>query len=224
MYVNISLHDYIRGITNVNHSNSSWTLDPRIEVTATANTPAVERGCGNMVSAEFNLLYRFHSAISQRDDKWTGDFFRSIYGDKDPQDIGLMEFYQGVKKYEDSIPKEPSQRCFGGLTRDPNTGAFSDAALVGILKDSIEDPAGTLVIGILPVTYETGLTDRVRRVIRRKEYPQASTNSRDSRHHPGSKMASLLSFPRGLMLISQQAGCLIERIPSVFWPQNPRYL
>lgn len=143
MYINISLHDYIRGITNVHHSQSSWTLDPRIEVAATENTPAVERGVGNMVSAEFNLLYRFHSAISKRDDKWTGDFFRGIYGDKDPQEIGLKEFYEGVAKYEASIPEEPSERCFGGCTRDPKTGTFNDADLVKILKESIEDPAGT---------------------------------------------------------------------------------
>ena len=142
LYINISLHDYIRGITNVHHSNSTWTLDPRIEVAGTANTPAVDRGVGNMVSVEFNLLYRFHSAISQRDDKWTGEFFKGIFGDKDPQEIDLMEFYRGVLKYEASIPKEPSERVFGGLTRNPHTGAFNDADLVKILKESIEDPAG----------------------------------------------------------------------------------
>lgn len=142
LYVNISLHDYIRGITNVNHSNSTWTLDPRIEVEGTGSTPAVERGVGNNVSAEFNLLYRFHSAISQRDDKWTGVFFKSIFGDKDPQNIDLMEFYQGVSKYEAGIPQEPSERTFNGFARDPKTGTFKDADLVGILKDSIEDPAG----------------------------------------------------------------------------------
>lgn len=95
-----------------------------------------------MVSAEFNLLYRFHAAISQRDDKWTGEFFKSIFGDKDPQEIGLMEFYQGVQKYEAGIPEEPSKRVFGGLARNPKTGTFDNAGLVGILKESIEDPAG----------------------------------------------------------------------------------
>ncbi|KAL8627546.1 hypothetical protein Q9189_006747 [Teloschistes chrysophthalmus] len=142
MYINISLHDYIRGITNIHHSKSTWTLDPRIEVAATGNTPAVERGVGNMVSAEFNLLYRFHPAISDRDDKWTEEFFRGIYGDKEPETIGLREFYEGVAKYEAGIPKEPSERTFGGLTRNPKTGAFDDAGLVKILKESMEDPAG----------------------------------------------------------------------------------
>ncbi len=95
-----------------------------------------------MVSAEFNLLYRFHSAISQQDDQWTGKFFKNIFGDKNPRKIGLVEFYQGVAKYEASIPKEPSERVFGGLARNPNTGTFNDADLVEILKESIEDPAG----------------------------------------------------------------------------------
>ena len=143
MYINISLHDYIRGITNIHHSDSTWTLDPRIEVAATDHTPAVERGIGNMVSDEFNVLYRFHPAISDRDDKWTDDFFRGIYGDKEPETIGLQEFYEGVAKYERGIPKEPSERMFGGLTRDPKTGAFEDGGLVKILRESIAVPAGT---------------------------------------------------------------------------------
>lgn len=149
MYINISLHDYIRGITNIHHAKSTWTLDPRIEVAATDNTPAVERGVGNMVSAEFNLLYRFHPAISDRDDKWTSEFFRGIYGDKEPETIGIEEFYEGVAKYEAGIPKEPSERTFGRLKRDPKTGLFDDAGLVKILKESMEDPAGLPLPGLL---------------------------------------------------------------------------
>ena len=95
-----------------------------------------------MVSAEFNLLYRFHSAISKRDSRWTDQFFKSIFGDKDSQEIGLEEFYRGVLKYEASIPEEPSERVFGGLARNPSTGAFNDGDLVTILRESIEDPAG----------------------------------------------------------------------------------
>lgn len=109
-----------------------------------------------MVSAEFNLLYRFHPAISDRDANWTNDFFRGIYGDKEPETIGLKEFYEGVANYEAGIPKEPSERTFGGLTRDPKTGMFGDAGLVKILRDSMEDPAGSssnhpfLTFGITP--------------------------------------------------------------------------
>lgn len=142
LYVNISLHDYIRGITNINHSASTWTLDPRVEVTEQADGYDVERGCGNQVSAEFNLLYRFHSAISEKDDKWTADFFRGVFGNKDPEEITIPDFIQGFLAWEKTIPKDPSKRVFGGLTRDPKTGKFNDAALVKILEDSITDPAG----------------------------------------------------------------------------------
>lgn len=182
MYINISLHDYIRGITNVHHSNSTWTLDPRIEVNASDGSPTVARGVGNMVSAEFNLLYRFHSAISQRDDKWTGEFFKSIFGDKEPEKIGLAEFYQGVVKYEAGIPKEPSERVFGGMTRDSTTGKFKDNELVQILKDSIEDPAGTSLPHAVPKSEGCALINCVNRGFRGQEYPKTSTRCRDSRY------------------------------------------
>ncbi len=140
--MNITLHDYIRGITNVHHSKSSWTIEPRVEVAAEGGLPPLERGVGNQVSAEFNLLYRFHSAVSRRDDKWSALFFKGLFGDKKPEDVSLGEFVVGVLAHENRMPKEPSERVFGGLTRDPNTGLFDDGALVQILKESIEDPAG----------------------------------------------------------------------------------
>lgn len=142
LYVNVSLHDYIRGITNINHSSSNWTLDPRVEVNEAIDGYEVKRGVGNQVSAEFNLLYRFHSAISQKDDKWTADFFKGMFDNKKPEEITIPDFIQGVRNWEKTIPKDPSKRVFGGLTRDPQTGKFNDAAMVNILKESIEDPAG----------------------------------------------------------------------------------
>jgi len=145
LYINISLHDYIRGITNVHHSSSTWTLDPRIDINEHEHGYNVARGGGNQVSAEFNLLYRFHSAISERDGNWTADFFKSTLGDKAPEDITIPDFIRGVTAWEATIPKDPSKRVFGGLTRDPTTGRFDDAAMVKILQDSIEDPAGKFV-------------------------------------------------------------------------------
>lgn len=142
LYVNISLHDYIRGITNINHSASTWTLDPRTEISEPVDGYEVKRGMGNQVSAEFNLLYRFHSAISEKDDKWTADFFKKIFNNKKPEEITIPVFIQGLTEWEKTIPKDPSQRVFGGLTRDPQTGKFNDAAMVKILQEAIIDPAG----------------------------------------------------------------------------------
>lgn len=140
--MNITLHDYIRGITNVHHSTSTWTIEPRVDILNDDGSRAVELGVGNQVSSEFNLLYRFHSAVSQRDDKWTAMFFKEVFGDRKPEDIPVQDFIVGALAWEAKIPKEPSERVFGGLKRNPETGMFDDDAMVQILKESIEDPAG----------------------------------------------------------------------------------
>jgi hypothetical protein len=36
------------------------------------------RGEGNVVSIEFNLLYRWHSALSKEDTKWTEEMFADV--------------------------------------------------------------------------------------------------------------------------------------------------
>ncbi|KAL2006622.1 hypothetical protein VTN00DRAFT_9290 [Thermoascus crustaceus] len=151
MYINISLHDYIRGITNVHHSKSDWTLDPRVVVNRHFDPEGVPRGIGNQVSAEFNLLYRFHAVISRRDEKWMNEFFQSLFPDLDkPLDqLTPQEFIQGLFRYEQSIPEDPGKREFGGLKRD-ETGRFNDADLVKILKESMEDPAGIFGARMVP--------------------------------------------------------------------------
>ena len=71
MYVNINLHDYIRSITNVHHSTSTWFIEPAVDISVDSlrqRSAAVERGKGYQVSVEFNLLYRFYSAVPQRGD------------------------------------------------------------------------------------------------------------------------------------------------------------
>ena len=101
---------------------------------------------GNQVSAEFNLLYRFHSTISQRDEKWLNDFFRSLFPDtKEPEKLNPQELAQGLLRYEQSINEDPSKREFGGLKRGSD-GKFADADLVRVMKDSIEDVAGISLV------------------------------------------------------------------------------
>ncbi|KAK2731617.1 hypothetical protein FQN57_003270 [Myotisia sp. PD_48] len=143
LYINISLHDYLRGLTNTHHSASDWTLDPRVSVNSIFDPVGTPKGIGNQVSAEFNLLYRFHSVISRRDEKWMNEFFKSLFPDleKPLDQLTPQEFIQGLFRYELSIPEEPSKREFAGLKRDAKTGKFDDAELVQIMKESMEDPA-----------------------------------------------------------------------------------
>ncbi|KAI5926181.1 heme peroxidase [Camillea tinctor] len=142
LYINISLHDYLRGLTNTHHTSSSWTIDPRVEIKK-ANGDEVARGVGNQVSAEFNLLYRFHSIISQRDEKWLNDFLASLFPGttKKLDELTPQELLQGLLRWEQNINPDPSKREFDGLKRGPD-GKFKDEDLVRIMTESMEAPAG----------------------------------------------------------------------------------
>ena len=107
---------------------------------------------GNQVSAEFNLLYRFHPIISERDEKWLEEFlgnevFKGL--NKPLSELNPKELLTGLLKYETSIPDDPKIRTFAGLKRDAN-GKFNDAELVDELKKSIEEPAGLFGAKMVP--------------------------------------------------------------------------
>ncbi|KAI0146243.1 linoleate diol synthase [Xylariaceae sp. FL1272] len=142
LYINITLVDYVRNIVNLNRSNTTWTLDPRVEAGPEAGTfRGAERGTGSMVSAEFNLCYRWHSCISEKDDKWIQDFYKSIFNGKDPLELTKEDMTMGFIKFDRSIPVDPGEREFGGFKRGAD-GKFSDDDLVNCIADAIEDCAG----------------------------------------------------------------------------------
>lgn len=145
------MHDYLRGLTNSHHSLSDWTLDPRQEINKTFDSEGTPRGVGNQISCEFNLMYRFHSVISKRDEKWLEEFFATLFTDlgKPLDQLTPVELWQGLAKFEASIPKDPSKREFGGIKRGPD-GKFKDEDLVRIFKESTEDPAGSFGARTVP--------------------------------------------------------------------------
>lgn len=77
LYINISIHDYLRVLMRKHAENTSWTLDPRLDMSWSGDKQGIERGIGNQVTIEFNVLYRFHSPISRRDAGWTKRFIQS---------------------------------------------------------------------------------------------------------------------------------------------------
>lgn len=144
MYISISLGDYLRGIMNLHSTNTDWAFDPRLEVDEKYDGEGIPRGGGNQVSVEFNLLYRFHSCISQRDERWINEFFLKLFPGRnvaDLENVSLRELGEAMCDYEKSIPSDPSKRTFGDLERQSD-GHFKDEDLVRILKESMEDPAG----------------------------------------------------------------------------------
>ncbi|RDW75784.1 hypothetical protein BP5796_06605 [Coleophoma crateriformis] len=136
LYINVILLDYLRTIVGLNRVSSTWTLDPRVEM----NKDETPRGLGNQCSAEFNLVYRWHSCISERDEKWSEELYQKVFG-KDHKDVGMHELLMGLGKLEASLSDDPLGRDFAGLERDSD-GKLNDDDLVKILTESIEDVAG----------------------------------------------------------------------------------
>jgi hypothetical protein len=113
------LKDYVRTILSLNRTNSTWDLDPRAQETKTLfNTPAPE-ACGNSCSAEFNLIYRWHSAISERDEKWTQAEYKRLFPGKNPEEISLYELIGGLRGLEKSLNVDP-------FVRGRNVGSLID--------------------------------------------------------------------------------------------------
>lgn len=130
--------------------NTNFTLDPRIAMTEHRN---VSRGLGNQVTVEFNLLYRFHCAISQKDEEYTKQFMEETMQElpfltkKDPNNLSMMEFGALAQQLSADTKKDPWLQEFGlknsptqTFKRNTITGLFDDQLMVDQLRASMEDP------------------------------------------------------------------------------------
>ena len=142
LYINCIMRDYVRTILNLNRSDSTWSLDPRMQEHKSILVNPVAQGVGNQVSAEFNLVYRWHAAISERDDKWTQQEYQKIFPGRDPHSISLPELLQTLDEWEGRLSADPQQRPFANLQRAEDD-TFDDDALVEIIASSVEDVAGS---------------------------------------------------------------------------------
>ena len=138
LYVNCILKDYVRTILNLNRTDSDWDLDPR---TATLTGPTANSAPGNQVSAEFNLVYRWHACVSEKDDKWTQEEYARLFPGKVPSQVSMNQFLTTLGMWEAGLSCDPQKRTFANLERSAD-GTLDDDALVKILADGIEDVAG----------------------------------------------------------------------------------
>jgi len=150
MYIQVSIHDYLRALMGFHQYDSNFTLDPRLHESTAKDT---SRGLGNQVTVEFNLLYRFHCAISAEDEEYTEDFMREMFN-KDanwsPKGLPLHEFMKLNQKSREEGGKkakpEPSQITFGlgkgpkHFKRNEVTGLFDDQQMVDALRAAMDDP------------------------------------------------------------------------------------
>ncbi|KAK4555581.1 hypothetical protein LTR86_007334 [Recurvomyces mirabilis] len=149
LYVNLILIDYVRTILNLNRTDDNWQLDPRINI---HNGPP--QGTGNQVSAEFNLVYRWHSAVSKRDDEWSQQLFKEISPDMTAAEAAEPENLQKflmvlAAKEKEFTAQDPPERQFPALAHEklerikdgPYKGNFQDDDLAKILIAGIDDCA-----------------------------------------------------------------------------------
>lgn len=54
------------------------------------------QGEGNVVSIEFNILYRWHATASEQDTKWTEDLFKRLFPGKGFSQVGHPELTNTV--------------------------------------------------------------------------------------------------------------------------------
>ncbi|KAL8693454.1 MAG: hypothetical protein Q9218_001725 [Villophora microphyllina] len=167
MYVNISIHDYLRALMGFHQYNTNFTLDPRVAMDKHKN---VSRGLGNQVTVEFNLLYRFHCAISQEDEKYTEKFMKETMEEvaeraaakqteskkasnstsvdvPDPKSLTMMQFAGLAAELSKESQKDPWLVEFGlkndesqTFKRNTITGLFDDQKMINQLRKSMDDP------------------------------------------------------------------------------------
>lgn len=142
LYINIIMKDYVRTILALNRTNSSWSLDPRTKEGKNLFSKPVPEGVGNHVSAEFNLIYRWHSVISPRDENWTRDLMKQVLKKKNPETASVRDVQQALKEWAETVPEQPKDRTFEGLNRLPDK-TLPDDEMVNILTESIQDVAGS---------------------------------------------------------------------------------
>lgn len=151
LYINIILIDYVRTILNFNRTDEDWQLNPRAVM---KDGPPL--GTGNQVSAEFNLIYRWHSAVSFRDDNWTKQLLKEMVPDMTAEEAAqpekLTKFLMTLAKKEtEFVKQDPTERRFPALKHEvlerikegPCKGNFADEDLAKILTAGIEDCANT---------------------------------------------------------------------------------
>lgn len=141
MYINISIHDYLRALMGFHSWDTTFTLDPRTCINVNGNKEGPPRGGGNQVSVEFNVLYRFHSAISRHDEEWAIKALSAIHGGQNNEDLTPEELQKIAEDARNQKAMNPEDRTFG-LKRDPVTGLFKDDEMLSRLLEAMNAPLG----------------------------------------------------------------------------------
>jgi linoleate 10R-lipoxygenase len=149
----VILGDYVGAILGLARDGSNWRLNPLMELRRLTHEFA-PRGEGNVVSIEFNLLYRWHATLSKQDKEWTENMFQkaldgagvNVSFDK----LTPRQFFQAAGKALGPQQEQDVRTwTFNNLKRD-SSGRFSDADIAKLLQDSTSYRAGAFKARAIP--------------------------------------------------------------------------
>ncbi|KAF8066828.1 heme peroxidase [Lyophyllum atratum] len=144
-FMNIILGDYVGAILALPLDQSPWRLDPLMNMRQSDHAVS-PRGEGNVVSVEFNLLYRWHATLSEKDAKWTEEVFEAVFPGKDLKQLSASDFKEAA--HARLIPDPDVKKWkFGGLERQQN-GRFKDDDLARIIQDGTQNSAAAFSSGV----------------------------------------------------------------------------
>ncbi|GAA5956098.1 hypothetical protein JCM21900_002592 [Sporobolomyces salmonicolor] len=173
-FLQVVFQDYIRVILNVNRTDSTWSLVPTNEIKSVVGGE-VPRGTGNAVSVEFDILYRWHAAMSQKDTVWIEELMKR-YSQTPFEEMTEKDFkdiYQGLSR---EMGNDPRKWAFGGIVRTgpDKRGPFRDSDLVRIISEATEEIAGAFKARGVPVAMR--IIDVLGMQVARKDWACASLN------------------------------------------------
>lgn len=107
------------------------------------------------------MLYRWHSAISEHDEKWIEDIFKSVLGnDKAVDNYTARDFGTVLTAISEKGGTDPRKWEIPGHPRQPD-GSYADETIVNLLSDSTERVAGAFgargVPAVMRVVEEMGI-------------------------------------------------------------------
>ncbi|KAJ7206545.1 heme peroxidase [Mycena pura] len=134
-FMQITLGDYVGAILGLVRDGYAWRLDT-LSQSRKSHDP-LPRGEGNVVSMEFNLMYRWHATLSEQDTEWTENHFKELF---ETEDLSNLTMPHKIKNAMITDP-DPRRWTFDHLQRGPD-GRFKDSDLARILQSATSCRAG----------------------------------------------------------------------------------
>ncbi|RUS27296.1 heme peroxidase [Jimgerdemannia flammicorona] len=134
-YVNLILHAYLNTILGF-PKNPDVLLNPLIEL------PRSNSSCGNICSMEFNYVYRWHSALGEKDAQWLEDHISQYLSPKATD----LQANGNIQNIADG-PNIP------GLTRQHN-GYFKDEDIITWILHGMKNVSGRFGANKIPAAFK----------------------------------------------------------------------